>query len=282
MKQPFLLASTALAISWVTVADSYERSIQQWRQEMEEELKSDAGWLTVAGLYWLAEGVNTVGAAENNRVVLPYGPARLGEIELSDGRAVFRYADSSQSAIELRPDTSGEPTKLKVGESTFWLIQRGDRSGIRLRDLNSKMRREFTHREWYAVKPAYRITARFDSYGEPRPFQVPSVLGIPEEMECPGELELVINGETVRIKPVLAEDSLWVIFRDQTSGRTTYGGGRFLYTELPEDGRVVVDFNKAYNPPCAFTPYATCPLPPKANRLSVAVEAGEKNYGERH
>ncbi len=277
-----LLAGTAFLalLQGPVLADSYVDSVEQWRQEREENLKADDGWLSVAGLFWLRDGANTIGSGEGNRIQLPRGPERLGVVEVDGGAITLRYADKSQHAIPMLPDQSGEPTLIHVEDLTFWVIERGDRLGIRLRDPASAMRRDFTHCNWYPVKPGYRIVGKFIPYDEPRTFTVPSVIGVPEEMESPGEVEFVINGQTLRLKAALEGDSLWFIFRDSTSGHTTYGAGRFLDADAPKDGQVILDFNKAYNPPCTFTPYATCPLPPKENRLKIPIEAGEQAYGD--
>ncbi len=260
-------------------ADFYVSSIEQWRRQEEAALSSDTGWLTIAGLFWLKEGGNTIGAAASSDIVLPAhsAPPLLGVIEHHAGRTVLRYADKTRSPVQLEPDTSGSPTRVRLGALTFWVIRRGDRYGIRLRDTKSRFRREFTGRQWYLVKREYRVTARFIPFPEPRKFKVASVIGVPQEMTSPGYVEFPLRGQTVRLMPAAEGEELWFIFRDATSGKTTYPGGRFLYAAGPRDGKVILDFNKAYNPPCAFTPYATCPLPPRENRLKVAIEAGELN-----
>jgi uncharacterized protein (DUF1684 family) len=164
----------------------------------------------------------------------------------------------------------------------MFVIERGGKYAIRLKDKNSKMRREFTGLKWYPVKPEYRITATFNPYEPPKQIPVPNILGQTESLPSPGYVTFTLKGKTVRLEPVLEspdDKELFFIFRDGTSGDTTYPSGRFLYADMPVQGKVVLDFNKAYNPPCAFTPYATCPLPPPANRLKVNIEAGELNYG---
>ncbi len=264
-------------------ADSYRAEIENWRRAREEQLKSDTGWLTIAGLFWLREGETTIGTDPESGIVLPEGsaPARLGVIEHAGGRTRFRHAEDPARTVELKPDTSGSPDMIRTGDVTFWVIRRGDRFAVRLRDKNSRFRKEFTGLRWYPVKPEYRITARYVAWPAPRKISVPSIIGTPEEMTSPGYVEFELEGRTVRLTTMSSGESLWFIFRDATSGKTTYAGGRFLYSDAPRDGKVIVDFNKAYNPPCVFTPYATCPLPPKENRLEVAIEAGEKNYPHR-
>jgi uncharacterized protein (DUF1684 family) len=148
-----------------------------------------------------------------------------------------------------------------------------------MRDQQSQYRREFRGLQWYPVKPEYRVTARFVPYSPPKTIPVPNIIGGTFPETCPGYAEFELRGEKLRLEPVLSDGRLFFIFRDETSGKKTYGAGRFLYSDLAKDGIVTLDFNQAYTPPCAFTPYATCPLPPKQNRLPVAIEAGELDYG---
>jgi uncharacterized protein (DUF1684 family) len=169
---------------------------------------------------------------------------------------------------------------VKVGRLSLFAIKRGDRYGIRLKDPESEYRRNFTGLQYYPVRTAYKVTGKF--VPQPRKIPILNIIGQTEQMECPGYVEFRLQGKVLHLFPVLEEPDakeLFYIFKDLTSGKETYGAGRFLYSGMPEKGKVVLDFNKAYNPPCAFTPYATCPLPPADNRLSVRVEAGEKKYG---
>jgi len=169
-----------------------------------------------------------------------------------------------------------------VGDLSMYVIERGGRYAIRLKDKNSKSRREFTGLKWYPIQKSYRVTATFVEYDPPKQVQVPNILGETENLPSPGYASFTLNGKKVRLDPVLEEPDakeLFFIFRDLTSGERTYPSGRFMYAEMPKEGKIVLDFNKAYNPPCAFTPYATCPLPPKQNKLPVRIEAGELNYG---
>lgn len=279
------IAGFALAAA----ADDYTLSIQAWRKEREEKLKAKDGWLTVAGLFWLKEGENRVGSDPSFEVALPEGraPRRLGVFDFRAGKTTFRMATGAQVLLngkpvmtaELKPDTPGPPDLLQTGDFTMFVIKRGERYGIRLRDLQSAMRREFSGLHWFPIRANHRIAAKFVSYPKPQTLAVPNILGAVEQQPTPGYAEFTLGGRVHRLHPVLEGDQLFFIFKDQTSGRTTYGAGRFLYAALPKDGKVTLDFNKAYNPPCAYTPYATCPLPPKQNRLLVKVEAGEMNYG---
>ena len=276
MKRSILLG---LLVAVASLADlSYERTILEWRQEREKSLKADGGWLTVTGLLWLKEGDNTVGSDPSNDIVVPRGPARLGVFELRGGRTAFRPADAS-AAIVLKPDSDDVITR---DDLSMFVIHRGERYAIRLKDKQSKFRREFTGLHWYPVKPEYRVVAQFVSYEKPKMITIPNILGETEQASSEGYAAFTLNGHEYRLEPVREDDQLFFIFRDQTSAKETYGSGRFLYTDLPKDGKVILDFNKAYNPPCAFTPFATCPLPPPQNRLPVRIEAGELNYGDYH
>ena len=252
-----------------------------WRKDAEARLKADDGWLTVAGLYWLKEGVNEIELPEGST------PPRVGTFEFARGKTVFHAAPGVRvthngkpvTTLELRSDADGaEPDQLVAGGLTLFVIKRGDRYAVRLRDKNSRMRREFTHRTWFPVKEDYRIVADWVPYQPPKSLAVPNVLGQTEQEPCPGVAVFRLRGAEYRLEPVLEDGRLFFIFKDLTSGKATYPAGRFLYSEVGPDGKVVLDFNRAYNPPCAFTPYATCPLPPKQNRLPVAIEAGELTY----
>ena len=269
----------------------YEAEIRQWRAEQEAELKADDGWLTVAGLFWLEPGLAHAGADPSSEIVLPEGaaPARLGWVELRDGRVVFQAEPGtdvtsngrSVDRLDLTPGPRGPA--IDTGSLTMFVIRRGERTGIRMRDRESAARRAFTTLSWYPVDPAWRVTARFTAHAEPRIVNVPNVLGDTVEMESPGFVEFTLGDRSPRLEPVLeAPDAteLFFIIGDETNGRETYGGGRFLYTALPRDGAVVLDFNKLHNPPCVFTAFATCPLPPPENKLPVRIEAGELMYGK--
>jgi hypothetical protein len=294
-----LIAVTTLFASLAAAAPAgpagYQAEIQKWRAEREARLKADGGWLTVAGLYWLKDGANRFGTAKGNEVVLPEGsaPALAGVFELGGGKTTVRVEPGVSvtakgapvTTAELRPDTSGEPDVLSLGRLTLHVISRGGRYGIRLKDADNPRRREFKGLRWFPASEASRITARFVPFDPPRTIEIPNVLGQIEQMTCPGQAIFKIGGTEMTLEPVLESPDakeLFFIFRDATAGRETYPGGRFLYAERPKGATLVLDFNKAYSPPCAFTSYATCPLPPKQNRLPVRIEAGEMYEGPQH
>ncbi len=271
-------------------ADAYRAEIETWRAKRIERLRSDTGWLTVVGLFWLEPGKNAVGSAPGNRVVLPAGktPSYAGALELSGGAAMFHAAPGSGvvsdgrpvTTVALRSDVTGEPTVLSIGPVSFYTIQRGDRLGVRVKDSQSDARRDFHGIESYPIDARWRLEARFEAYKPVKNIPVPNVLGVEELTDSPGALVFELDGKTYRLDPVIetGETDLFVIFGDRTNGRETYGAGRFLYAPPPVDGKTVLDFNKAYNPPCVFTPYATCPLPPPQNKLPIEIPAGEKRY----
>ncbi|HEY9433498.1 MAG TPA: DUF1684 domain-containing protein [Blastocatellia bacterium] len=282
--------SLLVAVTIMAAAqDSYEKTIQTWRAEREAKLKADDGWLTVSGLFWLREGLNDFGAAPTNDIVLPPGsaPERIGAFELNNGKVTLRVAggvsvtvnDKPAHELEVQSDATGKPDLIKAGDLSFILLKRGERLGVRLKDKNSHARRDFTGLRWYPVKESYRITAQFITYEQAKEVPIINIIGDIEKYKSPGLLKFKLNGQEYTLEPVTSGgDRLFIIFRDLTSNKTTYAASRFLYADKPKDGQVILDFNQAINPPCAFTAYATCPLPPKQNRLSVAIEAGELIY----
>jgi uncharacterized protein len=278
---------------WTGPGDAYETEIQAWRATREAGLKKEGGWLSVAGLFWLKDGPNRFGAGADNDVVLPEGsaPAHAGSFDLRGGKIVLRLDANVAATVagqavvgarELSPDTAGSPDVVQLGRLSLHVIERGDRFAIRLKDPETAARKHFTGLSWFEVVPAARVRARFVPYDKPKAIRVPNILGQSEEMPSPGYCSFPWEGKEVRLEGVFEEadaKELFFIFRDETSGKETYPAGRFLYSELPTDGEVILDFNKAHNPPCAFTAFATCPLPPPQNWMPVAVTAGEKRYG---
>lgn len=287
----FMVAGLANPIA---ADEAYRAEVQKWRADREARLKADGGWLTVAGLYWLNQGPNRFGTDPAGDIVLPAGsaPAKAGVFGLAGEQVTVALERGTKGRIGgkaasgpslMRPDTPGAPDVLEMGALSLNVIKRGDRYGIRLKDKNSAVRKGFTGLKWFEVGEDYRVEARWVSYREPKPVKVPNILGQTETMPSPGYADFTLNGKRVRLDGVLDDphaEQLFFILRDQTSGKETYGAGRFLYADLPKRGKVVLDFNEAYNPPCAFTPYATCPLPPPQNWMPVRVEAGELAYGK--
>lgn len=268
---------------------AYKAEIEAWQHKRQAALTADNGWLTVVGLFWLEEGSNSVGSGSGNNFVLPPGsaPGNVGVFDFHGGVTTFRAAPdvtvflNGQPAASgvLKPDQSGSPDIVRLNDLTMFVIQRGNRYGVRLKDKNSGFRRNFTGLKYFPIRESYRVRAKFVPYDPPKKISIPNILGQADEESSPGYVVFSLAGHECRLDPVTEGDMLFFIFKDPTSGKETYPAGRFLYSSLPKDGEVVLDFNKAVNPPCAFTPYATCPLPPKQNYLSVRVEAGEMPYG---
>ena len=287
----------AAALLWVGAANAdpaYLDQIQKWRAQHEADLKADDGWLTVAGLFWLTDGIHRFGTAPANEIVLPEGsaPPLAGTIEHRGGKTTIKVQPGVKiesrgapvTAMELKPASGGEPDVVTLGRLSLFVIERGGRQGLRLRDPESPQRKAFAGLSWYPIDESYRIAARFVPNDAGKTIPVPNVFGQVLPMASPGRAVFTIGGKEVGLDAVLERPGakeLFFIFSDGTSGKGTYGAGRFLYTDLPRDGTVVLDFNKAESPPCAFTPFATCPLPPKQNRLPIRIEAGEKHAAAR-
>jgi uncharacterized protein len=296
MQATAVLVTVALAAGIAPLAgadEAYRAQVRAWREDREARLKADEpGWLILAGLFWLNEGPNRFGADAAGDIVLPEGsaPAKAGVFELKQGQVTVALLPGVVGRIGGKRVSGSTPMRpdadvLEMGTLSLKVIERVGRLGIRLKDKNSPVRKSFTGLKWFDVKEEYRVEARWVSYPQPKPVKVPNVLGQTEAMASPGYAEFTLNGKAIRVDGVLEDphaEQLFFILRDQTSGKETYGAGRFLYADLPKGGQVVLDFNKAYNPPCAFTPYATCPLPPPQNWMPVRVEAGEMTYGKGH
>jgi len=269
---------------------SYVETIESWQAEHEANLKKDSSWLTVAGLYWLREGENWVGAGGTNDFVLPEGsaPNVVGVFELEDRTATFTAADGVTVTHHDEPVQTvvlemGAKHALAINDLTMWLHYSGPRLAIRLRDLSSTLRKEFTGLKWFPVDPRYKVKAEFTPHAEPKKVDMLNILGDIESFESPGYVEFEIMGQSVRMEPLSArEGALKFVFRDGTSGKEVYPAARFLRTEAPKNGEVTIDFNRAYNPPCAYNPHTTCEIPTKENRLEIRIEAGEKNYHDTH
>lgn len=270
---------------------SPHEEILRWRANRIGRLTGPDGWLSVVGLAWLEEGENPVGSDAACRVVLPGGrpPGLIGTIRVDRGAAVASFDPESGvthqgrlvTTLELKDDSTGEATTLRLGSLSFHVIRRGDELAVRIKDEASPARTAFTGIDYYPVVAGWRFAARFEPYDPSRSVVVPTVIGSEETYATPGAVAFRHEGVAHRLDAFLedGETDLFFVFGDLTNGSETYGGGRFLYTRPPrKDGTVVVDFNKAYNPPCVFTPFATCALPLPQNRLPIRVEAGEMLY----
>jgi uncharacterized protein len=281
------LCIAAVAFSFAAGADSttYRQSVEKWRQAYDAQLKSDAGWLTVSGLFWLHDGENTFGSGPLNDIVLPASaPASAGSFEFHAGRTIVHIKSGVPAMLSGKPIENGEmhpdsnADQLAIGDLTLYVHSSGDRYTIRLRDKNSRLRKDFTGTRWFPVDESYRVTARYVPYDKPKQIEIQNVMGDTLQETIAGYAVFSLHGQELRLDAEVDGSSLSVVFRDLTSGHETYAASRFLDADPPKDGKVVLDFNQAYNPPCAYNPYTTCPLPPPQNRLAVRIEAGEKIY----
>jgi uncharacterized protein len=291
-KKFFTLAFSLLSLGSCILGQEsdYAARIHQWQHQKEEALRAEDGWLTVVGLFWLKPGDNSFGSAKSNDIVLPaLAPAQAGVFTLKDGKVSVTANDgvplhvngelAKKAQLSVRPNE--KPTVVTLGDLAMFPIQRSDRVGIRLKDKNSQARREFHGMRFFAVDPAWRVEADFVPVEKPTTLSVPNILGQVNEIPTPGRVEFSLKGQKLSLYPVQEGDELFFIFKDLSSGKETYPPGRFLYTALPKHGKVVLDFNQAVSPPCAWTNYATCPLPPKGNSLPIAIDAGEMFAGHR-
>jgi len=279
----------ASLLAFYSVAANYTQEVEHWRAEHQRKLAADYGWLTVVGLDWLKEGDNRVGTDPASDVPLPASsaPQRVAVISLHAGKVVLHPAPGVPLMLNGKPATETtlreDDDILAINHLKFYLIRRGDRAGIRLKDNDSEARKHFQGLSWYPVDRAWRIQAKFSTWPSPHTLVFHNTIGQEETEPSPGYVTFQKDGRDLRLEAMLDEGKLFFVLRDQTSGKTTYGASRFLYAEQAQNGMVWLDFNQAENPPCAFTAYATCPLPPPQNRLALEITAGEKKYaGSSH
>jgi uncharacterized protein (DUF1684 family) len=265
------------------MAPEYVADLLQWRSQKEHDLRRRDGWLALTGLDWLSEGRHTVGSDAAAAVRLPAAyPPRLGEFEVADGAVYFRASTSDSidglpsDGMPLRPDTSDDPTFLRLGDLTMVVIDRSGRLGVRVWDNARLTSSHLPSRSWFDPDPRFVLEAEFVPAPVGGTVRVPDETGAVREVTLVGTAHFVVEGIPASLAAIPTEDGrLWFLFNDLTNGTTTYSAGRFLVAGPIDGGRVGLDFNRAYNPPCAFTRYATCPLPPRGNRLDVSIEAGE-------
>lgn len=277
------LASTVYAAD---MAATHRQEYEAWHKSRMESLANPDGWLSLAGLSWLNPGDNRFGSAEDNPVRFPdKAPAHMGTFTLHDGKVHVSLLPGTNVTsggkpvlqMDLESDAKGEPTTLELGTLKWFVIQRADRFAIRIKDKESPALQTFKGVPTYPYAEEWRMNAKWDRYDPPKTLQITNIVGQKFEEECPGAYVFQKDGKEYRLEPTREGNELFLVFSDATTGRDTYGGGRFIYTDLPDStGHVVLDFNRAYNPPCAFTAWATCPLPTAQNKLAIKVEAGEK------
>jgi hypothetical protein len=270
----------------------YEQSVLKWRQEVDANLRRENGWLALAGLYWLRKGTNVLGSAPGSDILLPpSAPARLGTFEFNGNNVTLNVeaelhvevnGAQTRSAL-LDADQEDVPSFITFNAIRMVVLRRSKGVGIRVWDNSRNERQLFPTRQWYSVKKELRVPATYTRYETPKIVQLPDILGavLNEAMQGFVSFELDGNKHALMVEE-LPDHRLFVQFMDLTNNQKTYPSGRYHYTEAHEDGRVFIDFNKAYSPPCAFTEYATCTFPPQENRLNVAIEAGEIYLGKKH
>ncbi|HVB83711.1 MAG TPA: DUF1684 domain-containing protein [Rhodanobacteraceae bacterium] len=285
-----MLGSTSVA----GADDAYHQQIVHWRQQRLQTLTAADGWLTLVGLIWLRPGGQTLGRAADNSIVLPVGPAHLGMFTLTaDDRVRLDLATDSGAtvdgravaSVELCDDRDPRPSQVRFGTSSLTLLDRSGRKALRVKDSTATTRTAFRGLDYFPVDPSWRIEARFEPFVPVHHIELATEVGTVEHYVVPGRIVFERDGQRVTLLPVIeapGDTRLFVVFADRTSGHEAYGAARFLYLDAPRDGRVVLDFNRAYNPPCAFTAFATCPLPPPENRLPLRVTAGELKYRGEH
>ncbi len=285
----FTLAICITGNIFAQYPNNYHQEIEQWKLKRISSLKDKNGWLNLAGLYWLEQGSNSFGTSAKNKIIFPKGslPEFAGKMILKNGvvtlineKGVNIKVNNEivKQGIIFSTDSIKTPV-LSYGSYYWTIIKREDRIGIRLRNYNSQLAKKFNGTPRYATDSQWRFNAILKEPIAPTTIPIVNVLGQTIQMKLLGKLIFSLNGEVVSLDAVEEENQLFIIFGDATNSKQTYGAGRFLYADKPDaSGRTIVDFNKAYNPPCAFTPYATCPLPPKQNIIALAVTAGEKKF----
>jgi len=294
----FILSLFIFAADTPVTPDSWQSNLVAWREKRAANLQKPEGWLSLIGLEWMKEGDNSVGSASDDKIQIAKAPAHLVVVHLEKGGAMRLLAPAGgfpkDLLLEGHPaqeqpllsDDNEHSSKLSLGDLTIIIIHRDERYGLRIKDAQAATRVGFHGLRWYPPNSAYRVHAKWIPYNPPKMIDIPTILGTVSKLPAPGAAEFTVDGKVVRLEPVLEDPQsteLFFILRDTTSKTTTYGAGRFLYAELPDHGltqpgEVWLDFNQLINPPCAFTPYATCPLPPPQNRLTVAIPAGEQRY----
>lgn len=297
---PLVLAVAigALAAVGAETGATYRAAIEKWRAQRVVNLKADGGWLTVAGLFWLHDGENRFGSDPLNDIVLPVrsAPADAGSFVFHDGKVVVHASPGVPITVQgkrvdaatLRPDSDDafdeKVDEIALGDLRLYVHSSGPRYAIRLIDKNSPLIKKFTGLRWFPIDPSYRVVAQYTPFDKPKTVQVQNIMGdfVPTPML--GTVSFTLHGQALRlnVESNAPDPGFSITFRDLTSGKETYGAARFLETDPPKDGKVVLDFNKAHNPPCAYNPYTTCPLPTPENRLRVRVAAGEMTYLGAH
>ncbi len=258
---------------------NYSDSIRQWQAQRDAGLRSPEGWLSLVGLFWLRPGSNSIGSVDGNDFVLPKGsaPAHVGTLKLDGGRVIFTEADGKSRTLGVDDE---KPDVIQTGSVSFYVIKRGDKFAVRAKDSASPVLKNFAGMKYFPINPEFHFDANF--VADEKKIPIINILGQSDLEKSPGIVEFTYQGHSYHLRPIFEGKTLFFLFKDSTNRTQTYQAGRMLNTPLPVNGKVDLDFNRSYNPPCTFTPYATCPLPPKENSLPFAIQAGELRYGQGH
>ncbi len=263
----------------------YIQEIKDWHNKRIDNLKRENGWLNLTGLFWLNEGVNKFGSDKTNDIIFPEGkaPSFIGTLTLKDSTVTLSVNKGIEvkskgkivATADLKSDLQGS-TVLEYNSLRWFVIKRGDKYGIRLRDLENSLVKSFKGIDTYPINSDWKFEAELEKYNPPKKLSITNILGMTEENISPGALVFTKDGKQFKLDALVEDNQYFIIFADETSGEETYGAGRFIYVNKNDStGKIILDFNKAFNPPCVFTKYATCPLPPKQNHLKLKITAGE-------
>ena len=282
-----ILIVLSLILSFNINANTWQDDLDKWKSSRQESLKRPHGWLSLIGMEWFAKGENSIGSASDNAIVLPHGPAYIGSFKLVNDKITFTAnkgisiqanEKSVDGSIQVKMDSSGEPTIFTIDTFLFYVIERG-KPALRIKDSTAASLKNFKGIDYFPVSEDFRVEAEFVPYEPVKEIEIINVLGLLSKETALCKLSFEINAKKYTLDVMDAGEDYYIIFADKTSGRTSYGPGRFLYVPKPVQGNLTtIDFNKSYNPPCAFTDYSTCPLPPPQNRIPVYIEAGEMKY----
>jgi len=286
MKKLFVLL---LLVSQLTTAATWQEDLQSWKDSRVKSLTRPHGWLSLIGMEWFHNGDTSIGSASDNGIVLPHGPDYIGTFNMVNGKITFKTNSDvlglltindkpAEKSFNVMMDTQENTSVFKIDTFLFYVIERG-KPALRIKDSKAKTLEEFKGLDYFDVSSKFRVDAEFVAYSPEKDVEIINVLGLLTKDKSPGYLKFKIGEKYYQLDTLDAGDEFYLIFADKTSGRSSYGPGRFLYVPKAKvDGSIKVDFNRAYNPPCAFTDYSTCPLPPPQNRIPVFIEAGEKKY----
>ena len=284
------LVIVCMLYAGVPASTNYAESIQAWQRHRDAGLRSPDGWLTLVGLFWLKPSGNTIGSADSNDFVLPKGsaPDQVGRLQIKGEKVIFTNRSGNAVTVNGKPVSSDvalsydedKPDIVKAGSVSFFVIKRGGKLGVRAKDSASPVLKSFTGMNFFPINPDLHFQAQF--IPDEKEIPILNILGQTEMQKSPGIVEFTYKDEKYQLRPIYEGKTLFFLFKDPTNKTETYQAGRMLNTPLPENGKVNLDFNRSYNPPCTFTPYATCQLPPKENTVPFPVNAGEKRYAKGH